>query len=507
MVQMFSPLGLLRLPFSRLVWVVLWVVVMVAVSASPASAGEAPGDVAGTVDRYAEGVVGDEIPGVSAAVLHRGETVHTTAAGTAGDGKRMATVTPMRVHSLSKSFTATAIMQLVEAGDVDLDDPARDYLPEFSIDDPRGEDITVRHLLTQSSGITDASTPDLVHADVATLKEAVARLDEATLAADPGTRHDYSNPNYHVLARMVEVVSGEEFADYLERHILSPLGMDATQSVDTAEESVPGVAQGHVSAFGRPFPSAGPDYFVGGSGGIVSTAEDMALWVAAHANDGVGQNGQRILSARSIQQMHEPDKGDYGFGWYHADSAEGPPERTSHSGSGSGSSAYQGIFPDSDYAVVVLTNHGPVLTVADASILSQNLLAQVDDDVPSLSAPEGTMGTDLVLTVPVLLSLAAGVTGLMRCRRWAERRCGRSVTITLLRLVPLVLGISLFWAVPQLQLIATGRVATWPMLVSVMPVAAVWLLILAAGSAAVLAARLIWLGVHAYRTGSSRSTG
>ncbi|NYH55404.1 CubicO group peptidase (beta-lactamase class C family) [Nocardiopsis arvandica] len=472
---------------------VLSALAAVLLAASPLPAQAAASDVPSTIDRYLADAVEAGVPGIAVAVMRGGEVVHVGAAGTAGDGSPMTGDTLLRIESLSKSFTAAAVMQQVEQGRVGLDRPVRRYLPEFSVSDPRGARITVRHLLTHTSGMSDGTAPPLYRSDAATLEEAVARLGGATLAADPGTEFHYHNPNYHVLARMVEVVSGEDFGDYLEQRIFAPLGMHATQDTPMAAEHLPGMARGHTLAFGLAFPNRGIDYFTDGSGGVVSSARDMARWLWMNDNGGLSPTGERVLGEESVEEMHRPqgpEGADYGFGWYRAESAEGPPVRTSHSGAGSGFNAYQGLFTGSGYAVVVLTNHGAGLTAPQAGILGQNLLAELDAGIPPLTERGGAVRTDLVLSGLVLLTLVAVVSGVVRARRWAVRRRGGSVLVTAVCLVPLASVVVFVAGVPAFQLMATGRTAPWPLLFSVLPVGVVWLLLLGVGGAAVLVLRV-----------------
>ncbi|WP_249026765.1 serine hydrolase domain-containing protein, partial [Amycolatopsis pretoriensis] len=98
----------------------------------------------------------------------------------------------------------------------------------------------------------------------------------APLASEPGTQFHYHNPNYEVAARIVEVVAGQPFAQYLKTRLFAPLGMSASSSVDAP----PGTA-GYVRAFGFEVPVSEPDWFTGGSHGVLSTAEDLAKWLRA----------------------------------------------------------------------------------------------------------------------------------------------------------------------------------------------------------------------------------
>ncbi|QVQ54531.1 beta-lactamase family protein [Spiractinospora alimapuensis] len=472
------------------------VAAVTATAGTPVAVGDE--EPSATVEEFlAEAVTGDT-PGIAVAVVRGDEIVDVSAAGTAGSGRDLTPDTPMRIDSLSKSFTATAVMQLVESGDVELDRPARDYLPEFEVHDPRGADITVRHLLSQTSGMSDATAPPQYRADARTLEEAVERLESASLASEPGTEFEYHNPNYHVLARLVEVVADQDFDAYLEDNVFEPVGMDSTRHVATPAVEVPGLARPHTVAFGHGIPHDEPEYFFGGSGGVVSTARDMANWLWTQNNGGRTRTGDRVLSQESLAETHRPQTpdgpaADYGFGWYHAESAEGPPVRTSHSGAGSGFNSYQGLFPESDYAIAVLTNHGPELMAVQASVQAQNLLAELDPTIPPLSQPGGTLGTDMVLGAATLVTLTGVALGLLRARRWAARRRGRSGVVTVLRLLPLGVVAVFVSLVPVLQLLVLGRTANWSVLTSVLPVGVTWLLTLGVGCVAVLVTRSLLL--------------
>lgn len=448
--------------------------------------------VQASLDRF---VAGHGTPGVQAAVLRDGDLLALAAAGTDGNGGAMTTATPMRIESLSKSFTALAVLQLVESGELDLDRPVADQLPELRIDDPRAATITLRQLLHHTSGMTDATAPPLYEETTRALADAVGRLESATLASDPGTAAAYHNPNYHVAARLVEVTSGLPFSEYLDRQVFDPLGMADTSSVATAGTRAPGMARGHLLAWDRPFAATGPDYFTEGSGGVVSTAADMAHWMAMQQSGGTAADGTRILTRESVAEMHTPAEGtdDYGFGWYHAQSAEGPPVRTSHSGAGAGFSAYQGIFEDSGYAVVVLLNSGAGLTSPDAGVVAQNLLHDVDPAIPALTSGADGGRTDWILTGVALVTVGLGVAAAVRARGWARRRAGRNVAVTVLRLVPWLLPAAAFAGVPALQLWATGRTAPHELLFLVSPVAVTWLGLYAVAGIAVVVLRVTYL--------------
>lgn len=461
--------------------------------ASPSAVAEpvVPQRVPDVVDDYVAAAVSSSGPGMAVALLAAGEVVHTTAAGQDGRGGPVRVDTPMRIESLSKSFTATAVMQLVEEGRVQLDDPVQGPLPEFTLADPRAAQITVRQLLTHTSGMDDAHAPDLYDPDVGTLRQAVDQLSSAELAAPPGTAFAYHNPNYQVLARLVEVVSGQPFAAYLAEHVFGPAGMADTVDVAMSDQQVPRMAAGHLTAFGHPFGFEGRGYFAEGSGGVISTAEDMARWLTLQSNGGRAVGGEQVVSPESVALMHRaqsPDGSDYGVGWYTAESAEGPPLRTSHSGAGGGFGAYQGLFTESGWGVAVLVNHGAGLTAADPGVLAQNLLAEIDPGIPALQERGSGLPIDLVLSALTLLTLAWAVWALRRSRRWGERHRARRWSVPLL-LLPQLAAVALVLSIPRLQLAATQRTAGWRLLFTVEPVAVTLLACLGVGSLLVLGAR------------------
>ena len=171
-------------------------------------------------------------PGIAIAITKGDQVVHVGGYGHDSSGAAVTATTPWPAASLSKSFTALAVMQLVEAGKVTLDAPVRDYLPDFRIAAAQGGRITVRQLLNQTSGINDRTLPEKSLPQPDSLAGAVVRARAATLAAEPGTKHFYTNTNYHLAARLVEVVAGEPFGQYLRRQVLEPLGMRASTTID-----------------------------------------------------------------------------------------------------------------------------------------------------------------------------------------------------------------------------------------------------------------------------------
>lgn len=240
-------------------------------------------------------------PGLAVAVVDAGGVRYLRTFGDCPDADA-----PFVVGSLSKSFTAVAVMQLVEQGAVDLDAPASRYAPGYDVP---GE-VTVRSLLNQTSGFG--------------AYDSLAEAADGELGETFGA-FSYANANYDLLGRVVEGASGEDYARYLDEHVLEPLGMAST-TADPARAGALGMVPGHRDWFGLPvadgFRHAQGDGAWGGpaSGYVASSVRDMASYLRMYLNGGMG-DGARVLSADSVRRMfldRVPDpEGDtyYGMGW------------------------------------------------------------------------------------------------------------------------------------------------------------------------------------------------
>lgn len=246
------------------------------------------------------------LPGVAVGVVADQELVWARGFGLADVEARrpMTPATRFRMASHSKLFTAIAIMQLREQGRLGLDDPVSKHLPWFQVkaaapDDPP---ITIEQLLTHASGLPREAGAHWTTHDFPTETEVRALLPGRQAAFSPEVRWKYSNLAYTLAGMVVEAVSGERWADYVQRHIFTPLGMTSS-SVD---EPVPGLAVG----YGRRMPDGSREVmpFVDSRGmaaatGITSTVEDMARFVSAQFRRG-SRGGDRILSTASLREMH-----------------------------------------------------------------------------------------------------------------------------------------------------------------------------------------------------------
>lgn len=250
-------------------------------------------------------------------------------------------------------------------------------------------------------------------------------------------------------ARLVEVVSGAPFADYVHRHVFAPLGMDGSRTVDRAEQTVPQVANGYVFVYGRAVAVPILPHFFNGAGGVVSTANDLAHWLMLHNNAGKTADGQQIMSAHGVEVMHTPSGvgGDYAFGWEEDVLPDGT-KRIEHGGTSFTFNADQALFPTTGYSFAVLFNSCNAFGVEQTSFI-EGLTALVNGESPDLGVPASVIA-DGILAFLTLAALIGGIYQAQRARTWAAQRATaprwRTVLALLLRFIP----ISIFVYLPTL---------------------------------------------------------
>jgi CubicO group peptidase (beta-lactamase class C family) len=324
------------------------------------------------IDAYVEGQRRRlHIPGVSLAIVEGDQIVHLRGFGRARPGGEAPTPkTPFFVGSLTKSITALAVMQLVEAGKVELNAPVQRYLPWFHVADPEASArMTVHHLLNQTSSLPLLAS-ELLLGDFDDRPDATERqvraLSTLKITRPVGSKCEYSNLNYNILGLIVEAASGESYETYVQNHIFSPLEMSHSYLSKAAAQQN-GLAVGYRHWFSLPFPA--PDMPVArGSlpaGLLISCAEDMAHYLIAHLNGGRYGEAQ-ILSGAGIDELHRGAVefimfgvlgGWYGMGWFDIDL--GQTKTYSHGGNLPDFSAFAALLPEHKRGVVLLLNADP----------------------------------------------------------------------------------------------------------------------------------------------------
>jgi CubicO group peptidase (beta-lactamase class C family) len=409
------------------------------------------------------------VPGAALAIVEDDQIVHLRGFGRARpSGKAPTPQTPFFIGSLTKSFTALAIMQLVEAGKVELDAPVQRYLPWFTLADLHASaQITVRHLLNQTSGLSTWSgwipLADFDDRPDATERQARA-LSRFKLTRPVGSAFEYSNTNYNLLGLIVEAASGESYAGYIQSHVFSPLEMRHSYT-EQAEAKQNGLAVGHRYWFWSPI--AMPDHPIPRgslpSGQLVASAEDMAHFMIVHLNGGRYGNAQ-ILSDAGIAELHRPAAaadsmgwtGQYGMGWYNEQ--HGLTRIVWHAGAVPDFSAYMALLPEQKKGVVLLFNAGHFVmnpTIVELGLQAAMLLAG-QQPAPS---PFGFRLADLapwamraLLLIPLFQILGVVLTN-RRLRGWREdpqRRPSRRRLWQLHILLPLIPNLSLVAAAARL---------------------------------------------------------
>ena len=277
--------------------------------------------------------------------------------------------TKFRLGSITKQFTATAILQLQEKGSLSVKDTACKY---FDRCPDAWKSITIQQLLSHTSGIPsytddpEFAKPRFMRAPL-TPPEILLLSKDKPLEFDPGTKWKYDNSGYIFLGVIVEKVSGEKYADYLAKHIFGPLGMNDS-GYDRSQTILKNRAEGY-SPSGIGFANA--EYLdmslPYAAGSLYSTVRDMYLWDRALYTD-------KVLSKPSRDQMFTPVKNDYGYGVMLAPMFKH--KQIGHGGGINGFSTHIARFPDDDAAVIVLSNNMAGNASGIATALSGELFGE-----------------------------------------------------------------------------------------------------------------------------------
>ena len=421
-----------------------------AVAVTGSAGAAAPGPDAATtarIDRFVEEQMdARRVPGYALAIVRESEVVHARGFGSAdGSGRPVTVDTPFVLGSTTKSFTALAVMQLVDAGKVSLEAPVARYIPELRLAGGAEQRITVRQLLSQTSGLPALAGGRLLRSvGDGTLEDAVRELDGTQLSTPPGTQFEYANANYVLLGLVVERASEESYGDYVQRHIFAPLGMRNSFASPEAAKAA-GLAVGHRYWFGFPVAHGptSPDA-VRPAGYLMSSAADMARYLAMYLNWGV-LDGRRIVSRQALETMLTPvgaghlgpwaDQKEtrYAMGWF----VGGPWQEPAllHPGRDPDSSAMIVLLPRQRLAVVTLANANLELPLPGGA----SSLQRIARGVVSLLVGEQP-STGIALTrfyvafdAVVVLILAALVWSLVRLLRRRQLVRGWRLAARLLR--------------------------------------------------------------------------
>ena len=291
-------------------------------------------------------------PGATLAIYRNGVPVYIHAYGL-GDRERKTPATASthyEIGSITKQFTVAAILQLQEAGKLDINATLATYLP----DAPHAREVTLKQLLSHTSGMPDyLDGPDVEAWAVkpATFELIVARIKDRPLDFPPGSRWSYSNSGYVLLGRVIEVASHESYEHYVKAHLLVPAGMGQTTTVAN-EARVPGMAKGYRHTDGNLELAPVIHDTVGwAAGNLVSTVADLERW-------NVALQGGKIIRPADYALMTTPAPGstDYGLGLF-VDTLDDQP-RIGHTGGSFGFTTSNQYFPKQGIQIIAFTNVG-----------------------------------------------------------------------------------------------------------------------------------------------------
>ena len=308
-----------------------------------------PSDRAGEIDRFMTTLHKRGQFNGSIIVAVGGKAIYRKASGEANfqSHQKFTPATMSNIGSVAKQFTAMTIMMLAEPGKINYDDPVSKYVPELG---GALNGITVRHLLIHTSGIPDVGDLGIDHPRL-TNDEVLRRLAKPDfLVSKPGEKYRYSNPNYVLLAVVVERVSGRHFADFLAEKILKPLGMHNTFVYDGSAPDRESLA----AAYDQFANISGDDALITGSSGVYSSVDDLLKWDQALYTE-------RLVRQSTLAEAFTPGQvkegtSNYGFGWNVEE--QGGHKFVWHQGGTGGFRALIERRLDEKITVIILTNKG-----------------------------------------------------------------------------------------------------------------------------------------------------
>jgi len=400
------------------------------------------------IDAYVTNQVNNlGIPGLALGIVQDGQIAHLQGFGVAdSSGRAVTPQTPFYLASLTKSFTALAVMQLVESGQIDLQRPVQEYLPWFELADKEASDkITVRNLLNHTTGISRADGDRDWKAQQGS-EEMASGLKTVQVTGLVGTTYEYSNLNYIIAGWIVEQVSGQPYADYVTEYIFKPLDMRHSYAARTPALA-DGLAEGHRYVFAYPFVTKADGRFGLASGGLIASVEDMSHYAIAHLNSG-RYGDTSILSPQGIAELHAPAipvgvNEHYGMGWV-VGTLNGA-HFLGHSGALSNFRTSILLLPETGSGVILLANANGFEQIFQIDELSKHVAGMLVGKPPTpVSVPlhvRFLYWTLLLIPFIQIIGIAYG------WRRWRNQGIGR-----ILLTVVLYCGVALLWlfGVPQL---------------------------------------------------------
>lgn len=320
------------------------------------------------------------VPGAALAVLIDGQ-VTDVAAGvlSTATGVEATVDSVFQIGSITKVWTTTLVMQLVDEGLLDLDVPVRTYLPEFGLaDEDAAAAVTTRHLLSHRGGFEGDVFTDTGRGDDA-IKKYVASITDLPQVFSPGELFAYNNAGYVVLGRLIEVLRGKPWETVLAEHLITPLGL--THAAPSAYEAIMfRAAVGHLGADEDGAPTPAPLWSFARSNEpagsmLAMRPRDLVAFAKMHLDGGLAADGTRVLSEASVRAMQSKEidlprlagmGAAWGLGWEIF--VEDGTAVVGHDGTTIGQSAFLRIVPEAGIAVALLTNGGDVIGLFEDTV-------------------------------------------------------------------------------------------------------------------------------------------
>jgi len=308
-------------------------------------------------------------PGVAFIATKHGETIYSGAYGMENieAGAALSSSSIFNIASLTKQFTAAAIMQLQEQGKLSITDNISKYLPDFPT---RGHTITIEHLLTHTSGL---ARDHRINSDLDAAidsEQLLGLLAKEPIEFTPGEKMQYSNMGYKLLGRIIEVVSGQTYGDYIEQHLFAKLGMKQSNYGNRHSEATRAEGYFHSWRHGYQLTKLPDVSWTYAGGGLASSANDLALWYRALL-DGTFINQNSYRQMITPYTLNDGSRSNYGYGLnnitLHNRSA------LIHQGALPGYKTSAVYFPTEGLYAAVLSNLSDVDTFEFVSVLTGEL--------------------------------------------------------------------------------------------------------------------------------------
>ena len=405
----------------------------------PVSQISAQQDIKSTLDNYVENFLEEQrIPGASIAIVHNNDLFYSKSWGVTGESaEKVTTDTPFAIGSISKSLTGLGILRLIDEGKVQLDDSVQKYIPWFTLKDKQAaSQITIKHLLTQTSGISTysgLSISDKESKDLSAIKDNVESLSNVKLTAAPGEKHQYSNANFSILGALIEEVTNQSYSEYMEEQVFSPLGMkNAAANESMAYKK--GYLSGYQSWFGLPRKSS-VTYDNGGApyGYITASATDMVQYIRllsqSDNNNFLSKNAMDLYVSPLVQTSKNRY---YGLG-VRITNPNSEEEMMWHSGSNPDARSEVFFIPETGWGGVILTNKSHILEEEALLYLKQGIINILNGEEP-VDVPKYKPTIQLITIALLCLLFAMFICLLIKAKskKSKKRRMWRIFGMTLL---------------------------------------------------------------------------